>query len=107
MNRKNDVRIEKINRIKSQKAELDSMEDEKNLALKYIENERDSWILLNMLYYIELKENVEIYNQSVERLKASQDQLKEKKKLLKAKADENKEMMDEITALMKEIKKAE
>lgn len=83
------------------------MEDEKNLALKYIENERDSWILLNMLYYIELKENVEIYNQSVERLKASQDQLKEKKKLLKAKADENKEMMDEITALMKEIKKAE
>jgi len=67
---KNDERIERINRVKQSRAELDSLEPDKDIAVKYITKERDYLLYANMLYYIELFEYVLQYNQSVENISA-------------------------------------
>ena len=68
INKQNEQRIEKTNRVKAKKSELDSMESEKNMALNYIEAERNTWILMNMLYYIELKDSATHFNECVMRM---------------------------------------
>jgi len=47
---------------------LDSLEDDKDIAVLYITKERDYLLLANMLYYIELFEYVVQYNKSVENI---------------------------------------
>lgn len=47
---------------------MDSLEDDKDIAVLYITKERDYLLLANMLYYIELFEYVVQYNKSVENI---------------------------------------
>ena len=56
--------------MKQSRAELDSLEPDKDIAVKYITKERDYLLYANMLYYIELFEYVLQYNQSVENISA-------------------------------------
>ena len=73
MSIKNNERIEKTNRVKAAQAELSGLEAEKNIAVQYIKKERDLMILSNMLYFIELSECVEIYNQAIEKIQSLKD----------------------------------
>ena len=68
MSLKNNERIEKTNRVKAAQAELSGLEAEKNIAVQYIKKERDFMILSNMLYFIELQDSVEVYNQAIEKI---------------------------------------
>lgn len=62
---KNDERIEKVNRVKTARAGLDSLEAEKDFAVNYIKKEREFMVLTNMLYFVELGNGVKIYNESI------------------------------------------
>lgn len=59
---KNDERIEKTNRVKLSQNELKGMEKEKDIALRYLGDERDYMLHLHLIYFIELSENVKFYN---------------------------------------------
>jgi structural maintenance of chromosome 4 len=65
---KNDERIEKTNRVKAAENELKGLEAEKDIAVEYIKKERDFMLLSNMLYFIELHDTVEIYNETIEKI---------------------------------------
>ena len=65
---KNDERIEKVNRVKTSRAGLDSLEAEKDIAVDYIKSEREFMVLTNMLYFIELGNGVKIYNESITKI---------------------------------------
>lgn len=89
MSLKNNERIEKTNRVKAAQAELSGLEAEKNIAVQYIKKERDFMILSNMLYFIELQESVEVYNQAIEKIQSLKDKLKENKTQQAEKIKEN------------------
>ena len=55
---KNDERIEKTNRCKAAKLELDSLSSEKDMAVAFIKQERELMLLNNMLHFIELGDSV-------------------------------------------------
>ena len=42
------------------------MEDEKNIAVKYLAMERDYMLLSNIIYFIELGESVKLFNENIE-----------------------------------------
>jgi|TARA_B110000285_G_scaffold42674_1_gene47314 structural maintenance of chromosome 4 len=59
----NEERIEKINKVKAAQSELNGMEDEKNLAVKFVKMERNSMILQNAINFIDLSDTVEKINE--------------------------------------------
>jgi len=87
---KNDERIEKANRVKAAQVELDGLESEKDIAVNYIQKERDYMLLTNMLYFIELGAGVKHYNESIEAIQKIREQLKISKHELQKKLTENK-----------------
>lgn len=65
LSNKNDERIEKVNRVKTARAGLDNLEEEKDIAVNYIKSEREFMVLTNMLYFIDLGNGVKIFNESI------------------------------------------
>lgn len=103
LSHKNDERIEKINRVKQSKAELDNLEEEKDVAVVYIRKEREYLLLSNLLLYAELGESVALYNESVEKIARLRDILNQKKVEMRAKFQENAELVTEIGSAQAEI----
>lgn len=55
---KNDERIEKTNRVRAARIELDNLEEDKNKAEEYLKKERTYMLLQNMNYFVELGDGV-------------------------------------------------
>ena len=60
----NEKRIEQTNRVKASKSELDNLEDDRKVALNYLIQERRFWKLENFRNFIQLGENVKLYNEA-------------------------------------------
>ena len=103
----NDERIEKANRVKAAQVELQALESEKDIAVSYIQREREYMLLTNMLYFIELGAGVKLYNESIAAIQELREALKVSKAELQEKLSANKQMVVDIQRLHAQIGEAE
>lgn len=61
---------------------MSSLEKEKDIAVEYIKKEREYMMLTNMIYFIELGEAVQLYNESIQNITNLRAELKKTKDLI-------------------------
>lgn len=59
----NEKRIEQTNRVKAAQQELSSLEQERQMAVDFLQMERRHWKFVNFGLFIELHESVKMYNE--------------------------------------------